>query len=272
MDIQKNNLDDELDALFHHMHVSLFGVGGIHRFSILPKEKRPDSLLPGARSVIAAALPVIPSAHDWSIRNQVKGGTGIAFYQGMIDLVGSELDRCLYEVARFLLDEGYRVIWQPTFPKVKKADMESPHEPWKEQAPISQVLAGYFCGLGSIGMNHLLLTQKYGPRIRINSLITDAELTESPMSEELCTRCGRCLRACPVHAFRINKSLENLAKTNYNKEACWKSRVLYRSNRQCDCGGRCIISCPVGEVAIPESASDRYLRRPVQKIKEKITQ
>lgn len=253
---EKTKLTEEMRRLLEDLRVPLFGIGSTERFSVLPRNRRPEALLPGARSVISAAFPVIPSSHDWGLRS-VNPAEGKADAWAMIDFVGRRLDLVMYEAARFLLDKGYRVTWQPTFPKMKKEDFQTEFHPWEEEAAVSQVITGYFCGLGSIGLNHLLLTRKYGPRIRLNSIITDAPLIESPMSEDLCTRCGRCLAACPVRAFRRNPSIQGLVPTSYNKEACWKSRVLHHTNHECDYGGRCIIACPIGMAARPESANVR---------------
>mgnify|MGYP002860631133 FL=1 len=72
----------------------------------------------------------------------------------------------------------------------------------KPEAAFSHVIAGLYAGLGTIGMNHTLLTPEYGPRVRLVSVITDAELPADKMQkQELCIHCRACARRCPMQAF-----------------------------------------------------------------------
>jgi hypothetical protein len=54
-------------------------------------------------------------------------------------------------------------------------------------------------GLGAFGLNNLLLTPEYGPRVRLESMITTAELVPDPLCERpACLgadACGLCLEA-----------------------------------------------------------------------------
>ena len=57
-------------------------------------------------------------------------------------------------------------------------------------------------GLGNFGINNMLLTPEFGPRVRFASILTSAEIEPDPVLEKpLCIRCQRCVEACPVHAL-----------------------------------------------------------------------
>ena len=73
--------------------------------------------------------------------------------------------------------------------------------------------AGVLAGLGIIGKNNLLVTEKYGPRIRLRAVNTNASLKPDPVMEGLdyCHECNICVEACPANAFDTGK---------YDKEAC----------------------------------------------------
>jgi len=66
-------------------------------------------------------------------------------------------------------------------------------------------------GLGTLGLNMLLLTPEFGPRVYVTAVLTDVELTyDKPLSKSLCLgpSCGRCLLACPsdaVEYWALNK-------------------------------------------------------------------
>jgi ferredoxin len=60
-------------------------------------------------------------------------------------------------------------------------------------------------GLGSLGLNLMLLTPEFGPRLFLNGLLTDLDLEpDRPHPDELCPglgECGRCAVACPEAAI-----------------------------------------------------------------------
>lgn len=56
--------------------------------------------------------------------------------------------------------------------------------------------APYLAGLGSFGVNNVLLTPEFGPRVRFASVFTTAEFPPDPVIDaDLCTR---CIAVCPV--------------------------------------------------------------------------
>ena len=57
-------------------------------------------------------------------------------------------------------------------------------------------------GLGWIGKSALLITQKYGPAIRLGTVLTNAgfEIGE-PINDSHCGQCRNCMEACPAHAI-----------------------------------------------------------------------
>ena len=60
------------------------------------------------------------------------------------------------------------------------------------------VLAGF----GSYGKNSLNINPEYGPWVRLNAVITDAELeVDKEFTEDLCKDCDLCVRACPTGAL-----------------------------------------------------------------------
>jgi ferredoxin len=60
-------------------------------------------------------------------------------------------------------------------------------------------------GLGSLGLNTMLLTPQFGPRLFVSGVLTDLEVEpDSPFNGELCPGledCGRCAAICPEGAI-----------------------------------------------------------------------
>jgi len=86
-------------------------------------------------------------------------------------------------VLRFLQDQGYACVLEPEL--------------------ISKKRMAQLGGLGNFGKNTLIINPKYGPWIRLRSIITDAELVpDVPFKEDLCGECEECVRACPMGALK----------------------------------------------------------------------
>jgi epoxyqueuosine reductase len=113
--------------------------------------------------------------------------------------------------------------------------------------------AAVLAGLGIIGVNNLLITPEYGPRIRLRALFLDAKLTpveSKPFSP--CKACDMiCKLSCPQNAF---------SPGSYTRDLCWKqmhedeaNRIIVIKTAQNDtpevrikyCRA-CELSCPVG--------------------------
>ena len=59
-------------------------------------------------------------------------------------------------------------------------------------------------GLGSIGRNALFLSPKYGPRVRLGTILTDFDLSDGYAAAPAgnpCSGCMQCVRACPAMAL-----------------------------------------------------------------------
>ncbi|MGQ9679968.1 MAG: 4Fe-4S double cluster binding domain-containing protein [Candidatus Bathyarchaeia archaeon] len=139
---------------------------------------------------------------------------------------------------------GYHV-WDDMFELVLRRgdELEYPVE-WRGRLFARRVLRhlerlGYTCvfepelsskkkmaqlgGLGNYGKNTLIINPKYGPWIRLRSIITNAELIpDEPFVKDLCGECDLCLKACPVEAlspYRIdpNKCLLGIHPSKRNQ-------------------------------------------------------
>jgi reductive dehalogenase len=113
-------------------------------------------------------------------------------------------------------------------------------------------------GLGEVGRNGMLVTYKYGPRVRLCKVYTDLELVEHdpPATfgvREFCERCQRCAVACPAKAIPNDEKPtmappkeKNYLHSNPGVEKwyvdCHKCFEYWcKSNTDC---AACITSCP----------------------------
>jgi ferredoxin len=109
-------------------------------------------------------------------------------------------------------------------------------------------LAADKAGLGSIGWMGILLTKKYGPRVRLGAVTTDAPIAVSEIKDfnvlEFCKTCGKCVDLCPSAAIAPLTSAENAEKPAINPEKCYKTWKELGT----DCGV-CLAACPFGKIA-----------------------
>jgi reductive dehalogenase len=107
-------------------------------------------------------------------------------------------------------------------------------------------------GFGEVGRHSLLITEEYGPRLRLGRIFTDIPLVHSQPKKfgvkEFCDICDRCATGCPPKAIPFtppstevyNRSnLIGVAKWTVDAEKCFK----FWANQNTDCS-ICIRVCP----------------------------
>lgn len=111
--------------------------------------------------------------------------------------------------------------------------------------------AAVLAGLGVVGANNLLITPKYGPRVRLRALAVNIPLkTSNGLDFKPCLNCNRpCLTACPSQALDAGIyqrwiCLETM-KHNEKNKTCRQSP--YGSKRDVIIYCReCELACPIG--------------------------
>ena len=198
-----------------------------------PSEPRenyfPGNIWPWSRTVITGGVPIFLSMGETTPSN---------FYSELYNTTNRILDEAAYRLANVLFSLGFRAHF---FPRDGYGEIGALVE--KPEAAFSQVLAGKYAGLGTIGANHCLLTPEFGPRVRLVSVVTDAVLSPDPMIEgDLCSGCGKCAAACPIGAFTGRRDMRIADMERYK---CAKYHRFLRDEMRYPCGV-CVMSCPVG--------------------------
>lgn len=118
-------------------------------------------------------------------------------------------------------------------------------------APFSFKYAATKCGIGWIGKNDVVITEKYGPRIRLSVILIDYPFFYGkPYTESHCPKeCELCVNICPYNAIRgviwdVNKYRNDII----DYHLCNQKRSLYikKHGRKNSCG-LCMIVCPYGK-------------------------
>jgi len=225
----KNKLKNEAKKL----GINLIGFANVKRWEDSVEINRafwPQTIWPWSKVVIVLGVQIYLPMLETSPS---------ALYSELYNTTNRMLDETAYKMANILNTLGHRAFF---FPRDCYGDISVLLE--KPEVAFSHVVAGMYAGLGTIGFNHTLITKKYGSRVRLVSVITDADITPDTMlSKGLCINCRQCLKACPQKAFSPNEN-GRIAHMDKLKCATYHQQL---KNELCYPCGICTTACPVGE-------------------------
>lgn len=201
----------------------------------------PEAWLPEARSVLSFFLPFsqpvrqsnradarLPSA-EW-----LHGR-----YEGQALLFGL----CRH-LAAALEADGWKAVVPSLDPRFATVETPGTHPAFPPDAADtsnwSERHAAYISGLGTFGLSKGLITQR-GICGRFGSLVTDAPFPVTPRPYtglyDYCTRCGACVRRCPVEAISLERGKLHPPCRDY---VAWTERE-YAPRYGC---GKCQVAVP----------------------------
>jgi len=188
----------------------------------------PQNIFPFTKSVIVLGIPIfIPMLET----------TPSIVYSELYNTTNRLLDEIAYKLAAALNAKGHQAIF---FPRDAYGDISVLVK--KPEAAFSHVIAAKYAGLGTIGYNHTLLTKEFGPRVRLVSILTDADIVPDAMLEkDLCIKCELCKKCCPTSAFTTTDHLI----ADMDKQKCAEYHAQLKNDYRYPCGV-CIKVCPIG--------------------------
>ena len=120
---------------------------------------------------------------------------------------------------------------------------------WKALAtPLPHKTLATRAGLGWIGKSALLITRRYGPAVRLVTVLTDAELRAgTPVDDSHCGDCTKCVDRCPAKAIAGKNWAKGLERESiYDAHACRAEATIAagRIGAPATICGICINACP----------------------------
>ncbi len=192
----EDSLKAEIIELARAGDIDLVGFAPVERFRNAPEGRRPTDLLDGAKTVISLGIGIPRGVRG--ANRKAYGGLRSAIYIYMIhgyNVLNTLLNQSAFRVAKFLERHDHVGLPIPASPPASYQRLEG---------VFSNRHAAVAAGLGSFGWQSILLTPEFGPRLRVVSVITTAEIAGAPLIEEaLCPgeSCMICARVCPVKAI-----------------------------------------------------------------------
>jgi epoxyqueuosine reductase len=197
-----------------------------------PEEScHPEGLLPGARSVVSAALCYWePEAETLPGEGRLARYTWADHYERLRDKLDT-LGRALGGGYRVLVDANQHVD--------------------REAAARS--------GVGFYGKNTMVITRHHGSWVVLGTLVTEAELEPTPKLDAGCGSCRLCIDACPTGALDEPGTLDATKCLSYWTQAPSPIPVEYRSEL-----GRQVYGCDICQDVCPwnRGVEKRRGRRP----------
>lgn len=118
-------------------------------------------------------------------------------------------------ISSYSVSRDYHLFFKSLFNEIiNELEVKFPNNKFvgfTDHSPINEIKAAAKSGLGIIGKNNLLITDKYSSFVFIGEIITDAILKSSAKKIEYCINCGACASACPVN-MDISKCLSSVTQ------------------------------------------------------------
>ncbi|MDR1930808.1 MAG: hypothetical protein LBQ44_09310 [Treponema sp.] len=201
--------------------------------AVSPSHLLPADIVPGAKSVVCYFIPFREQVAQSNTEGQEASELWALAYvktNELIALINEALE------SRFL-EEGFR---SGKIPATHNFDEEKLISAWSHRH------LAFLAGLGSFGMNNMLITKR-GCCGRFGSLVTDWEypLPVPAAAGEYCLAkrkpgsCGLCLKRCPAGAYDGGR---------FDRRACYglclKNAEKHKALGYADVCGKCLTGLP----------------------------
>lgn len=152
--------------------------------------------------------------------------------------VNAFIDRVSLGCGLLLGREGYKYVPVPASQSINGT-----------QGIYSHKYAAVMSGLGTIGKSGLFLSERFGPRVRLGTILTDCEFDVADVKPKCkCGECNKCVSACPAFAIVGNEWREGAVREDIiDAQACsdYMKSAFQKIGRGAVCG-ICIKVCPYG--------------------------
>ena len=186
------------------------------------------------KNAVSIAVPLTPS-----VINEISKGPTKSYYKEYNRANDLLSDLCGHAV-NILITEGHKAVAiEPTIKVIDLSNIDE-HLPHKTVATKA--------ALGWIGKSALLITKRYGPAVRLATVLTDAELdTAEPIEQSMCGDCQNCVEHCPAKAIKGNNWEPGVSRDSiFDAFACCEtaSKLAKKIEVQSTICGICINVCP----------------------------
>ena len=192
---------------------------------------------PAEYSALTYAVTIAVHLSDAVLDTVSKGPTHTYFHH--YRTVNAWLDRLALMTGQFLEVHGGQYVCVPASQSIEGFSGLFSHK----QAAVS-------AGLGTIGRSALFISERFGPRVRLVTVLTDLDVSAGfrpPVTENPCENCMACVKACPAMAIS-GQSFKEGGNGILDRQACSShmKQAYQKIGRGVVCG-ICVSVCPAGK-------------------------
>ena len=208
---------EDIKRTAEELGASICGIGAV--YDEPDPQRDPKMILPAAKCIIGFGFAVPKGLYltmDAESQFYTYTSVGVKY----IDEEMAEI--FLLKIGGMIENEGYDACLQKAIPnlRIKGDKTTNPEvldtyelihaEAVEAGKPAPDVIidfgkAAKSCGLGEAGLNGKIINREYGPFMRYCFIITDMPLEpDEPVTENICDKCGECIKACPGGAVSEN--------------------------------------------------------------------
>ena len=200
----------------------------------------PAEWLPSAKTVVSFFLPFTDA-----VRNSNKADKTDPSAEWLYARIEGQafIGAFMESVRRMLVEKGVEACvpsGDKRFGIDVKMTLSGVKPDFHVESKWSERHAAYACGLGTFGLSRGLITEK-GMAGRFASVIISEEwdATKRPYInyDEYCTKCGACIRKCPVNAITLEYGKNNVTCNEHVE----KMKTKYSPRYGC---GKCQVGVP----------------------------
>lgn len=192
------------------------GIASIEAYKDAPVLMNPKSYFPEAKSVIVIAMRIPRGSYRGIEEGTHWHNYTYYSYNRLNTVIRPHLT---YRIATFIEDFGWEAC--PFYPAVPERSAREQRVPGKLPNDIVMNIRLMAAGtaIGEMGHSKVFLNRKFGPRVRLGLILTDAVLEPDEMMEanSICNLCGRCVKECPGNAIPPVKEKRINVNINGNK-------------------------------------------------------
>lgn len=163
-------------------------------------------------------------------------------YASQYRAVNALLDDMTVRVTGLVQRKGYAALPIPAS-QITKPDLH--------MGAISHKAVAAIAGLGWTGRSQLLVTPRFGPRLRLATILTNTPLKAGRPMKNGCGECEACIKACPTQAIKPSgtEKGEWVREEIFDADACYRRLIKFRDDPRYGVSicGLCVRVCPFGK-------------------------
>jgi epoxyqueuosine reductase QueG len=188
---------------------------------------------------------------DYIIDNISNGPTNL--YYDLYHQINNELNTKTKEICNLL--KVFNIEACPIKATVKDSELDDNYRKTLRYS-FSHKMAATRSGIGWIGKTDLLITSRFGPRVRLASILMTSSISDAgnPINVSQCGDCNTCVKNCPAQAATGQLWTIKIDRNEfYNPFKCrefCKQISAERIKKDISLCGICMSVCPKGKKEI----------------------